>query len=414
MGSDQGRRHQRRGVNPFRRPVDYLVVVFILVASLTVGIVLWARSDIHNTVLVLGPPTATTPPGPTRFPPSLAEFWSEPSPSTPTPVVTGPTVVTADNGAVVGRDPLTGEQRWSYTRDLPLCTVSSAFDKIVAVYHRSNCNEVTELDPTTGAIGAQRNSDAQLGTQLVYDGTYVTATGPTLLDTWRSDMVLTVEYGAIPDFYNPNVQPRSGCTYGSVAAYAGQIGVIERCPRETGDRLTVYKATASESDKPTVVFSVQIGDDSARLVAMNQQFAAVAMTQPDRLEIFNVTNGSDLTHYPVNLAAGDLSGDPAGRAVSVTVGVNALYWYTGSSTVALSTTDLRPTWTVPNTLGAGVVFAGRYLVPVPNGIEVLDQVSGAKVGVIGVDRHGYTGRVAMAAIGPVVLEQRGPTLAAMH
>jgi outer membrane protein assembly factor BamB len=408
------RRHARRGVNPFRRPVDYLVTVFILVASLTVGIVLWARSDIHNTVLVLAPPGAITPANPTRFPPSLAEFWSAPSAATPVPVITGPTVVTANNGAVIGRDPLTGEQRWSYTRDLPLCTVTAAFDKVVAAYHRANCNEVTELDPATGAIGAQRNGDAELGAQLVYDGTYVTATGPTLLDTWRSDLVLTVEYGNIPDFYNPNVQPRLGCSYGSVAAYAGQIGVIERCPDESVDRLTVYKATASEADKPTVVFSVAIGVKGARIVSMNQQFIAVAMGQPGRLEIFNAGNGSDLTHYPVALGQGDLSGDPPGEVEPVTVGVNAIYWYTGSSTVALSTTNLQPIWSVPNTLGSGVVFAGRFLVPISGGIEVLDQATGAKIGVIGVDRHGYTGKVAMGTLGPVVFEQRGATLAALH
>jgi len=424
--------HQRR--NPFRRPADYVVAVFVLVASLTVGIVLWQRSDIHNTVLQLGSPNASVPAGPTRFPPSLAEFWSQPSPATPTPVVVGPSVVTAGGGAVVGRDPLTGEQRWSYTRDLPLCTVSTGFDKVIAVYHRSNCNEVTELDPTTGARGSQRNGDAQLGTQLVYDGTYVTATGPTLLDTWRSDLVLTVEYGTIPDFYNPNVQPRTGCNYGSVAAYAGLIGVIERCPHEGQDRLTVYRATASESDKPNVVFTVEIGTEDARIVTMNQQFVGVVIgqpgaggagsaqpgaggagsAQPGRLEIFNATNGSDVKGYPVTLGPGDLSGDPAGLTVPVVAGPNAIYWFTGSATVALSTTTLQPMWTVPNTLGAGTVFAGRFLVPVPNGIEVLDEASGARIGEIGVDRHGYTGRVAMSSLGPVVFEQRGPTLAALH
>ena len=394
--------------------MDYIVAVFLLVASLTVGIVLWQRSDIHNTVLVLGSPDVGVPVGPTRFPPSLAEFWSQPSPATPTPVVAGPSIVTAGDGAVVGRDPLTGERRWSYTRDLPLCTVSAGFDKVIAVYHRSNCNEVTALNATTGARDAQRNGDAQLGTRLISDGTYVTATGPTLIDTWRSDLVLTVEYGTIPDFYNPNVQPRTGCDYGSVAVNSSQIGVIERCPHEGQDRLTVYKATASESDKPTVVFSVEIGTRGARIVTLNQQFVAVAIGQPDRVEIFNATNGADVKGYPVTLGQGDLSGDPAGLTVPVVAGPSALYWFTGSATIALDPKTLQPMWTVPNTLGAGTVFAGRFLVPVPNGIEVLDQTSGARIGEIGVDRHGYTGQVAMSSLGPVVFEQRGPTLAALH
>jgi outer membrane protein assembly factor BamB len=415
VGQDQVR-PRRRGVNPFRRPIDYVVAVLVVVSSLVVGLVLWSRSDIHNTVLILGPGGVSAPAAPTRFPPSLAEFWSQPSPATPTPVVVGPTVVTAGDGAVVGRDPLTGDQRWSYTRDLPLCTVAGAFGKVVAVYHRSNCNEVTELDPVTGARGSQRNGDAQLGTQLVYDGTYVTTTGPTLLDTWRLDLVQTMEYGTVPDFINPNVQPRTGCHYGSVAAYVGVIAVIERCAGEHSDRLTLYRATATDADKPNVVFSQELGAQGTRVVTMNQLYVAVAMPGPSRLVIFNAQNGKELKDYPLDLPTADLAGDPPGLVVPVSTATGGVvtYWYTGSSMIALSTTDLHPQFTVPNTLGAGVVFAGQYLVPVPNAIQVLDPASGRKIGEIGVDRHGYTGPVSMASLGPVVLEQRGPTLAALH
>ncbi|HEX5401225.1 MAG TPA: PQQ-binding-like beta-propeller repeat protein [Pseudonocardiaceae bacterium] len=406
---------RRRSANPFRRPADYVVAVLIVVSSLVVGLVLWSRSDIHNTVLDLGPNNAVTPAAPAAFPPSLAEFWSQRSPATPVPVVAGPSIVTADNGAVVGRDPLTGQQRWSYTRDLPLCTVASAFSKVVAVYHRSNCNEVTELDPTTGARGSQRNGDAQPGTRLVYDGTYVTTTGPTLLDTWRSDMVQTMEYGTVPDFVNAHVQPRTGCSYGSVVAYSGLVGVIERCPQDGGnDRLTVYRATAKAADTPSVLFSVVTGARQTRIVTMNALYIAVAEPEPSRLVVFNAQNGKQLNQYPMDLTPGDLSGDPAGRVVPVSVGPSAAYWWTGSATVALSTTNLQPMWTVPDTLGPGVVFAGNYLVPVRDGLLVLNQATGAKIGEIGVDRHGYTGRVMMATLGPVVFEQRGATLAALH
>lgn len=410
----QARRVRRQGPNPFRRPVDYLVTVLIVVCSLVVGVTLWARGDDHNTVLRPGPANVAAPAQPRTFPPSLAELWSRRSTATPVPVVAGPTVVTATDGAVVGRDPLTGDQRWSYTRDLPLCTVAPAFGKILAVYHRSNCNEVTELDPTTGARGAQRNGDAQLGMRLVFDGTYVTTTGSTLLDTWRSDLVQTMEYGKVPDFVNANTQPRTGCDYGSVAAHSGMIGVIERCPKEPGDRLTVYRATAKDADTPSVMFSVDIGTHGARLVAMNDQYVAVAAGNPGRLVVFAADSGNQVTQYPVALTAADLAGNPPGEVVPVATGPDALYWWTGSSTVALDPGSLAPKWTVPNTLGAGTVFAGKYLVPAPNALLVLNQATGAKVGQIGVNRHGYRGRVAMAALGSVVFEQRGGTLVALH
>lgn len=410
----QVKRVRRQGPNPFRRPIDYLVAVLIVVCSLVVGLTLWARSDIHNTDLRLGPANVATPAAPLTFPPSLAEFWSRPSTATPVPVVAGPTVVTAANGAVVGRDPLTGNQRWSYTRDLPLCTVSPGFGKVLAVYHRSNCNEVTELDPTTGARGAQRNGDAQLGTHLVFDGTYVTTTGPTLLDTWRSDLVQTMEYGKVPDFVNANTQPRTGCSYGSVAAHAGLIGVLERCPKEPGDRLTVYRATAKDADTPSVLFSVGIGTHGARLVAMNDQYVAVAAGNPGRLVVFAGNSGNQVAQYPVTLTAGDLSGNPPGELVPVTTGPDLLYWWTGSSTVALDPANLSPKWTVPDTLGPGTVFAGQFVVPTPNALLVLNQSTGANVGQIGVDRHGYHGPVMMSSLGSVVFEQRGGTLVALH
>jgi hypothetical protein len=402
--------HRRRS---FRRPRDYAAVVLILIAVLVAWAVLYSRSDIHNTSLTTGPAGARPPAEPTVFPPSLDEVWEQPSAATPAPVVAGPYIVTGNGGSVVGRDPLTGDQRWNYTRDLPLCTVAASWQKVLAVYHRSNCNEVTELDQTTGARGAQRNGDAELGTQLVVDGVYVTTTGKSLLDTWRSDLVQTVEYGAVPDFVNPHVQPRSGCTYGSVAATPGDIGVIERCPGDGGsDRLTVYDAAPASADRPTVVSTTLVGGSGARLVALNSQFAAVAVG--GNLVVFNSQNGKQLTTYPLHLPASDFQGDPPGRVVPTALGTGAVYWFTGSSTVSLSSSDFHPQWSVNGTLGAGTVFAGRYVLPVPDALLVLDQATGREVGSVGVNRHGWTGPVQLSALGPMVFEQRGPTLAALR
>ncbi|HEX3780435.1 MAG TPA: hypothetical protein VHX38_12260 [Pseudonocardiaceae bacterium] len=409
------RRPARTGRRSFRRPADYAVAVFIVVAVLVVSFVLWDRSDIHNTTLVTGPANVAIPAGPTVFPPSLGQVWEAPSTATPVPVVAGPTIATAADGSVVGRDPLTGQQRWRYTRDLGLCTVSETWGKVIAVYHKStNCSEVTELDDTTGARGAQRNGDAQLGTQLVSDGTYVTTSGSTLMDTWRYDMVQTIEYGTVPDFVNPNVQPRAGCTYGSVAVAFGLIGVIERCPKDPSDRLTVYRATAASSDTPSVVMTNVIGGHASRLIAMTSQYAAVVQADPTRLSVYNDQSGNLVASYPLNLPASDLAGNPSGLVVPSWSDADGVYWYTGSSTIALSSTDFHPLWTVNGTLGAGTSFAGRYLVPVPNAIKVLDVASGAVIGTIGVNRNGYRGPVAMATLGPMVFEQRGSVLAALR
>lgn len=437
----------------FHRKRDVLVAALIAVAALVGGLLLWQSSDSRATTSETADSPIASPPRPTTFPPSLAEVWRARSPATPEPVTVGPAVVTGNGGEVAGHDPLTGEVRWRYSRDLPLCTVSSAWQLALAVYAKTDnllpdgdprkaggCSEVTALWPETGQRGrpsrpdeqrdspylGTRNSDAELGTRLLSDGTYVTTTGESLLTTWRSDLVQTMEYGRIGAVQNPDKQPRNGCEYGTVSVVTGKIAVIERCPTDPSDRLTVYKATGEDdSEKPVVVASVVVGR-GAKVVAMSeqcrldaeqpddvQQCTAVALPDPDRLVLLN-EKGEQVRSYPLELAPDDLRGDPAGHTMSVNRVTGAVYWYTGSRTIALSMDDLRPLWTVENALGPGTAFAGKILVPVRGGIEVLDPATGEKVATTPVDRGGFDGEITMSALGPMVYEQRGDTLVALR
>jgi hypothetical protein len=328
---------------------------------------------------------------------------------------------------------LTGEVRWRYSRDIPLCTVSAAWQDAIAVYHKTsnslpdkdsyhngNCSEVTSLKGVTGERDRQRNGDAELGTRLLFDGVHLTATGKSLINTWRSDMVLTMQYGTVPDLVNPDKQPRVNCQYGSVAVTSGRIGVIERCPSKTepqtldNDRLSVYKPTAKDSDAPTVDFSVPTGGNLGRVVALTETYSAVVAPNPARLLVFDGT-GQQYASYPLTLPDSDLAGDPPGGTVSLTKGTaGALFWFTGSKTIALSSADLHPLWTVENTMGPGVVFAGYLLLPVKDALVVVDQTTGKEVARTPVNRAGYTGTVEMSTVGPIVLEQRGSTLVALR
>lgn len=439
----------------FHRKRDVVVAVFIAVAALVGGLLLWQSSDTRATTAQTYAGNVTTPPRPTTFPPSLGEAWRARSGATPEPVTVGPSVVTGDGGEVAGRDPVTGDVRWRYTRDLPLCTVSSAWSMALAVYERSDnllpdddsrkqggCSEVTAFDPGSGKRGrqskpddkrdkpdgGQRNSDAELGTRLLSDGSYVTTTGSQLLTTWRSDLVQTMEYGKVPAVVNPDKQPRTECTYGTVAVIPGKIAVIEHCPDDPGDRLTVYKSTGNDDDaeKPVVVASVVVGK-GAQVVAMSercrvrrdgaeetiQQCTAIALPNPNRLMVLD-EKGVEIESHPLDLAPGDLRAEPAGHVVSVNKATGAVYWFTGSRTIALSMNDLSPLWTVEGALGPGTAFAGRILVPVVDGIAVLNPADGTRIGTLPVDREGYSGLVTMSALGPMVFEQRGNTLVALR
>jgi hypothetical protein len=137
------------------------------------------------------------------------------------------------------------------------------------------------------------------------------------------------------------------------------------------------------------------------------------MPDPARLVVFDGTGG-EVGSYPLTIPASDLAGDPPRQVVPTSKGNGAVFWFTGSQTIALSTTDLRPMWTVDETLGAGTVYAGYLLLPVRDGIAVIDQETGARVAATSVNRDSYSGPVAMATLGPMVLEQRGSTLVALR
>lgn len=440
----------------FHRKRDLAAVALIAAAAVAGGLLVWQSSDVRATTSTTYSGAVTSPAQPTEFPPSLGEAWRASSGATPEPVTAGPAVVTADGSEIIGRDPLTGDTRWRYSRDLPLCTVTSAWSMALAVYQKTSnflpdgdpretggCSEMTSLDPATGKRGrqfrpdegrtkpdgGQRNSDAERGTQLLFDGSYVTTTGEKLLNTYRSDLVLTMEYGRVPALVNPDKQPRVGCTYGSVAVEDSKIAVIERCPDDASDRLTVYRATGNNaSDKPEVVLSIATGARGARVLAMSdecridaegeddrQLCTAVVAPNPARLLVFD-EKGDRVARHRLSLAPGDLpeDEDPPGHMVSTNEVTGAVYWFTGSRTIALGKADLRPLWTVEDALGPGTAYAGRILVPVVGGIRVLNPVNGEVRGTIPVDRGDYEGPVMMSSSGPVVFEQRGDTLVALR
>ncbi|HVK25530.1 MAG TPA: hypothetical protein VM677_29575 [Actinokineospora sp.] len=411
----------------FTRKRDLAVLGLIVAAVVAATFVVWRTSEFRATASTTTDKTYDEPAEPEFFPPSLGEAWRAESPVTPEPVVAGPAVVTGEGGEVSGRDPLTGDVRWTYRRDLPLCTIAAEWKQAVALYkttenmlhesdprHVGGCSEMTSFKPATGERDRQRNSDAELGTRLLGDGTYLTATGERLLNTVRSDLVETMEYGRVPAMVNPAKQPRTDCVYKSVTTTAsGRIGVIERCPTDAAARLTVYKATAKDSDAPEVATSVVVGSESAQIVAMNDKLTAVAMPDPNRLVVYQ-EDGSQVASHDIDLGPSDLRADPPGRATPVMTATGAFYWFSGSNTIVVSATDLHPLWTIKDTLGPGTVFAGRALVPVKDAIAVYNQADGTLVGSIPVDRGGYAGPVAMDVSGPMVFEQRGTTLVALH
>lgn len=417
---------ERPPARSWRTRADYVAVALIAVVSVVAAVLTWAFSDARATTSVTGPSSWDQLPEVVALPPTLSEVWRARSGASLSPVVvqtpvkeTGEekpsTVVTGDGGEVNGRDPLTGDVRWTYKRDLPLCTVSTGWGRAMALYSKgTNCSELTSLDGITGERKAQRNGDAEPGTALLNEGSHLITTGSKFVEVYRrDDLVRSLEYGGLRAIVNPNKQPRVGCTYGSVAVTSGRFAMVERCPEDSFDRVSVLKPNPDKSDEPKVFTSLLTGGKNAQVVAVTDKLVAVAMPNPSRLVVFDVESGNQISDVPIDVPAADFVDPPSHVSRGFATKTN-VFWFTGSKTIALSLENLTPLWTADGTLGAGTTLAGRAVIPVKEGLRVYEQATGAVVGTIRVGREGYTGPVQLATAGPVVLEQRGETLVALR
>jgi outer membrane protein assembly factor BamB len=396
------------------------VVVAAALAVLLIGaaVVLWTTGDGASTSSRPAAEPIAAPPPATAVPVAVAEAWRAPSGATVAPVVVGPAVVTADGDRVVGRDALTGEERWSYERDRQLCTVAGGFPRadaglgrVLALYAGDAgwCSELTALRPDTGARAGASNPDVRTGTRLLASDSSVVATGTDYLEVMRSDLVKTLEYGAVPVPVQVGQQPRPGCTHTSTTIGAGRLGVVERCPGEGSDRLTLVAAAGEDgAEDPQEDFSVPLPGTGAVVVAVSAERVAVALPGPARLQLYDHA-GQQVGEHPLDEA--DLS-DPPGGVAAVSSDDDRVTWWTGSRTIALDARDLTPRWTVPDALGPAVPYGGGLLVPVPDGLRVLDPTRGTALGTIPVDRPAAP--VRLATLGEVLLEQRAGEVVALR
>lgn len=393
----------------------------VVVAVLVLGAI-WLGSDAHGTTSESAQPPLPQANTASVVPNTLVESWRAQSPATPAPVVTGSAVVTGDGGTVEGIDPVDGSSAWSYSRDVSLCGVTSAWNTALAVFRDDRgCSEATELDGASGTRKAQRTSDADQDIHLSDDGTYVTSRGTTRMELWRSDLVRTLEYGRVDAPVNPNSQPRSGCTLLSSASNSSRIAVLENCPDEDAARLSTLNPAPKDAQQPeeygsSVVAALTGKDgpiDGATILVASGDRVALAIpahsSEPAKIALFD-GNAQPITEFdlPAELAVDSFTESP-----SVTKAANVFSWWTGKGTVALGLSDLSPLWTISGALGPGALMAGKLLIPVPDGILVIDPATGTADRTITVDREGYTGPIGTAVIGDTVVEQRGDTVVAL-
>ena len=420
-------------VKPERRARgDVLAAAAILVVMIVVGVLIWWTSDARAT---LNRPAATPAPAltPARaVPASLQQLWTARSAKTREPVVVAGTVVTGDGREMVGRDPATGAERWSFARDRELCGISWVYDQAVAVYPDTRgCGQVSTVDARTGQRGPTRSGYADDRIELSSDGTTVLAAGRTRIEMWRSDMVRTLAYGDVDAPINPPVPPKPPCEFLSTAASSSAASIVENCPHEPDVRLTLLRVS-KEDVAPDQRFVPQPdlkADSGAKVLAVSDLLTAVYLPTPQpRVVVVDDTGQQTSSTLLPKPAAPNGAVSRAGDVVT--------YW-TGDSVVVLDATTLTYRYKVgpgglvgappargglsdrgetPATvapIGPAEIMADRLLIPVTGGIAVYEPSNGALERVIPVDRGQVRGPVTLGIAGPMVVEQRDDMVVAL-
>lgn len=391
-----------------------MLVAVAIVAVITVAAgLIWWTSDARATI---SRPAATPVPAlksARDVPTTLRELWTAASPATVQPVVAGGSVVTGAGREVDGRDPATGAVLWSYSRDLDLCGVTSVYQYAVAVYPDARgCGQVTTIDGKTGKRGPTRTAFADPEVRLSTDGTTVLSAGDSRLEQWRSDMVRMNSYGALDARIKPDVPAQPVCRLVSAAASPSAVSVIESCPQQPEERLTLLRPD-KEEDQPLTKHVTLPGvpaDSDAQVIAVSDTSTAVYLPTPK--PTVNVIDETGTT------VSSTLLSKPASPDAIMARAGDLITWWTGNSVMVFNANELRYQYTVAAVgaqapVGPATMLAGRLLVPVTTGYDVFNPDTGAGESHIPLSRPAANDPVVPAVAGTTLLEQRGGTLVAL-
>ncbi|MGY4711460.1 Rv3212 family protein [Mycolicibacterium sp. CBM1] len=403
-------------VRPERRTKgDLVAAATIALVVVVVAGLFWWNSSARATIS--RPATTAAPnPVPARVvPDTLHQLWTAASPRTLSPIIVGGTVVTGDGQAVDGHDPQTGQVRWTFARNLPLCGVSYVYDLAVAVYpDERGCGQVSSINGGTGRRGPTRTAYADQRVVLSSNGSAVLSAGPTRLELWRSDLVRMLSYGEIDARIKPvNQGIGAGCTLMSAAASDEAVSVLEACRDQKDLRLTLLRP-AKEEDEPdtkNVPLPGVAADSEARVLAVAGTTTAVYLPSPrPEIAIYDDT-GTKVSSTLLKKAP--ILANPA---QAVTRAGDLFTWWTGDS-VEVFDGRLSYRYTIEAAgpvapLGPATMMAGRLLIPLTTGLGVYDPTSGENQRTIAVTHPAGNGPVVPGVTGSIVIEQRGDTVAA--
>ena len=400
---------------PLRRERKDLVATAVIAGVLVLLVaVAWFSAPIRSAELRRADAEFVASGLPVDPPNNLTESFSLPDAALPgvtAPVVSGGLLIANSRDTITAHSP-TGELVWSYSRgDAPLCSLGAAWDKVVATY-RSNvgCGDVVALTASTGEYAGTRSATAPADPVAISSNDRVGTVGAQRLELWRSDMVRTVEYGAVEAKQEPDLQPHEECRITSALTRTELLAVTEVCPEDPSVTwLRFQKATPEDSRAPEITSQVSIPDPGARLVAIAQDAAAVYVPGPAPAVLSFTEEGTETSRQSVAAASALALGEDVDAAAVADL-PHHMTWFDGERLYLFAPTQLTVQHVFEDAIGTGVAVGERLLYPTEAGVAVADWESGAVERVIPVDRGAFVGPVSLNALGTTVVEKRAGTL----
>lgn len=346
---------------------------------------------------------------------SSQPLWSHESAGSGAPLTTKGNLVTVDpTGRLVGRDPGSGEEQWSYTHDGRLCAAAYYSDSIVAAFDgASGCSDVTALSTTTQQYRSTRQSSFPETMQLTSTWSHVLALSPQRLEIWRDDLVRTVEYGAVEVSQEPDAQPRSGCTLGTADLTDERFAVTERCPTDDSVRLTLSGTVPEDTRKPEEISSGVTGAEGLWVIDVTDDGVLALGNWGSTWSVEWFTSPSE--HSTILELPAEPALKPSPESISGD-GTQAR-WFDGATTHAFDAATGAHAWSTTGTTGPGHTWgyspdpdsatgSDWVILPVVGGFVVNSHNSGVQSAHLPATSAEGAGVTGLAQVGDILYERR--------
>lgn len=299
--------------------------VLVIAAVLTViAVPVVGASDWWNTRLEVaaGPPARMDTADP---PDTVRARWAVRRGIGHADAVVGSTVVVAGPHDIVGRDPVSGRQRWHYQRsNATLCDWVTVDGAVVAAFrHGSGCDDLIALDGGTGQRRWYRTTDLDADTRLTAGPGVLVAGGRTRLVAYYTDTGL-----------DRWTYTKSGCAFGQPVAGDLGVAVMLSCQRQ-GNLLALHDLVSKDER-----WAVPFGGEEPHLLTANQRVAVYASFQGAPAVALFDNRGTQVGAVDAPELAG-----PAQPAPAAATFLPTLVVWTGTEILAVDLTTARVAWT---------------------------------------------------------------------